>query len=80
MEHNDQGNNRLMDTQQDGVQVFGMESKEGKEKDDKQVKSTKRRRPITVTPNLDTAIKKVIKKDSETGNKFDVLKDLKDMD
>ncbi|XDV21823.1 hypothetical protein PO909_026843 [Leuciscus waleckii] len=60
-------------------QVAVKESEGGKAEEEKQLRSTKRRRLIKVTPNLETARKKVLKEDSiETGNKYDVLKDLQE--
>lgn len=56
------------------------ESEGGEDKEEKQLKSAKRRRPVKVMPNLETARKKTIKEDSiKSVNKYDVLKDLQEM-
>lgn len=56
------------------------EGEGGEDKEEKQLKSAKRRRPVKVMPNLEMARKKTLKEDSiKSVNKYDVSKDVQEM-
>lgn len=72
VELNDQSNEKQYATK---------ESEKGKENEETQGKSSKRRRSVKVIPNLDTARKRVLKEDGiECTNKYELLKGLEEMD
>ncbi|XP_026121789.1 uncharacterized protein LOC113103789 [Carassius auratus] len=57
------------------------ECEQGKENEETQGKSSKRRRSVKVMPNLDTARKRMLKEDGiECANKYELLKGLEEMD
>lgn len=72
VEQNEEGNKE---------QTAAKESKEDEQKEDAQIKMTKRRISTKVTPNLEIARKKMPKEDrNKSENRYEMLKDLEEMD